>query len=68
MTKQPQAVRRMTVDLNRAQTEDWIGAVESVDEIAASTDSHSSSKAYIDPMARFVRDEPQTVVRLLTLV
>ena len=38
------------------------------EEIAANTDHESGSKTYLDTMAQYVRDEPQVVVRLLTLV
>jgi hypothetical protein len=58
----------MSIRLNEQQTADWIGAVESVEEIAANTDSQSTSKPFIDTMARFIRDEPHTVLRLLALV
>jgi hypothetical protein len=58
----------MSIRLNDQQTSDWIEAVLRVDEIAANTDSQSSSKPFLDTMARFVRDEPHTVVHLLTLV
>ncbi|MCU1488583.1 MAG: hypothetical protein JWN67_5329 [Actinomycetia bacterium] len=58
----------MSIRLNDQQTADWVDAVQSVEEIAANTDSHSTSKPFIDTMARFIRDEPHMVVRLLTLV
>jgi hypothetical protein len=58
----------MSIHLNPRQTRDWHQAIEAVEEIAANTDHESGSKGYLDKMARYVRDEPQVVVRLLTLV
>jgi hypothetical protein len=57
----------MSVHLNRQQTSDWTTAREAVDEIAANTDSESSSKLHMQTLSRFVRDEPQIVVHLLAL-
>lgn len=58
----------MSVHLNRHENNEWIAAVEAVQEIASNTDSESGSKPFLNAMARFVRDDPRTVVRLLTLV
>jgi hypothetical protein len=61
----------MSIHLNPQQTRDWhqaIEAVEAVEEIAVNTEHESGSNGYLDKMARYVRDEPQVVVRLLTLV
>ena len=58
----------MSTHLNPQQTHDWHEAIEAVEQIAANTDTESSSKTYLDTMAQYVRDEPQVVVRLLTLV
>lgn len=58
----------MSDHLHRQQLDDWTEALEAVEEIAAGTDSASSSKPYLDTMVRFVRDEPRLVVHLLTRV
>jgi hypothetical protein len=58
----------MSIHLNEQQTSDWIGAIEAVEEIASNTDTESTSKPFMDTMVRFVRDEPNVVVRLLALV
>ena len=57
----------MSVRLNDQQTNDWTEALRSVEEIASNTDSHSTSKPFIDTMARFIRDDPHIVVRLLKM-
>lgn len=56
----------MSIHLNLQQTNDWIGARQAVQENADNTDTESQSKPFMDAMARFVRDEPYLVVRLLT--
>jgi hypothetical protein len=54
----------MSVHLNRQQIKDWNNAVTAVEEIAANTDSQSSSKPYLDEMAAFVRNQPHSVMLL----
>jgi hypothetical protein len=58
----------MSIHLNREQINAWVGALEAVEENASNTDTESTGKYFIDAMARFVRDEPVIVVRLLTAV
>jgi hypothetical protein len=55
----------MSIHLNQQDTNDWIEAVDAVQETASNTDNESGSKAFIDTMARFVRDEPGIVVAAL---
>lgn len=58
----------MSTHLNPQQTHDWHQAIEAVEQVAANTDTESSSKAHLDTMAQYVRNEPDVIVRLLTLV
>lgn len=58
----------MSIHLDRQQLNDWNEAVEAVDEVAANTDTESSSKAFLDALARHVRMEPRSVVRRLAAV
>lgn len=58
----------MSIHLNPEETNDWIVALQAVQENADNTDSESSSKPFMDAMARFVRDEPRMVVHLLAPV
>lgn len=63
-----QELRRTSTHLNPQQTHDWHQAILAVQETAANTDHESGSKTHLDTMAQYVRDEPETVVRLLTLI
>lgn len=58
----------MSSHLNLQQNLDWNEAVVAVGSVASSTDSQSGSKYYLDAMARFVREEPEMVLRLLAAV
>ncbi len=58
----------MSIHVDRQQLKDWNEAVEAVDEVAANTDTESSSKTFLDALARQVRNEPRSVVRLLAVV
>lgn len=57
----------MSIHLDQQQLNDWNEAVEAVAEVAANTDTESGSKAFLDTLARHVRDEPRSVVRLLAV-
>jgi hypothetical protein len=54
--------------LNEQQTNDWVQAVVAVENVAANTDTESSSKSHMDAMAHHVRTEPRTVLRALAIV
>ena len=58
----------MSIHLNDQQTDSWREALCAVQDVAANTDTESGSKTYLDTMARYVRDQPEVVVRLLPLV
>jgi len=53
----------MSTHLNPKQTQDWHEAVAAVEQVAANTDTESSSKQPLLSLVETVRTEPEAVLR-----
>ena len=58
----------MSDHLNDQQRYEWREAVAAVEEVAANTDTMSSSKDYLVGLARQVRSRPEQVIRELARI